>query len=78
MPRDRLEGLEAELRSEIWELSDVAVILLGSKRHLLRERFKASRWISLNDEHRYLEPSKIGKHVADLIEDMSGRDTSFC
>jgi len=36
----RIAGLEAQLRSEIQTLSDSAVILLGSKRHLLREIFQ--------------------------------------
>lgn len=35
----RIDGLEARLRSEIQNLNRTAVILLGSKKHLLREIF---------------------------------------
>lgn len=36
----KISGLEAQLRSEIQTLSDTPVILLGSKRHLLRDIFQ--------------------------------------
>ncbi|MFH0798746.1 MAG: hypothetical protein V2A66_01040 [Pseudomonadota bacterium] len=125
-------GLEAKLRSEIQALSDAAVIVLGSKRHLMKtifheesrpfygfgvdveirkierghwlqymkERFDNSKlvidkqgvdtickqmrdvpnsiqelcqWISLNDEQRHLDTSRIMKHLAGLIENKSSR-----